>query len=84
MIPKQRLTRLHTHLDRREHVGDGNAADDEEDAVADEADGPVEGALDEHASAEGPLLLGLLQVFCKLVSSSGGKCRLAHEISMRG
>ena len=41
-------------------MGDGNAADDEEHAVTNDADGPVEGALDEHAGAQGTLLLSLL------------------------
>ena len=54
------------HLDGGEDVRDGNTADDEEDDVADDADVPAEGALHEHAGAQRPLLLRLLQNFCNL------------------
>ena len=65
MLKKQNLPHKNewaaTHLDRREDVGNGDAANNEEDAEADDADRPVEGTLDKHAGAERALLCGLLQ-----------------------
>ena len=48
------------HLDGREDLWDGDAADNEEDDEADDADVPAEGSLDEHARAQRALLLGFL------------------------
>ena len=50
------------HLDGREDLRNGDAADDEEDDEADDADIPAERTLNKHARAQRPLLLRLLPV----------------------